>query len=249
MSKIALFALHGFLGKGSDWDSLRDGLAQEDVSFYSPDLLSKESFFKEALCFTKFAASFKEYFSERKAEKNILIGYSMGGRLAAHVMNRMADEFDCVYILSANPGFIDSSSIESRREFELNWAQKIESLPWAEFIEQWNKQGIFDQNLEQVFQRKEKNYSSVSLARCFTQLGVSLQLKDYNLVKGWKNKAHWWVGSKDQKYKSIYEAYREKKLIDDYQIIPQVGHRFLKKIPCDLNKSILESIYLLKENQ
>ena len=100
--------LHGFLGFASDWDIFKNDFYPNKTIFYSiEDFLKKEN--KEKNDLKAFAENFNNYvFSQDKAkEKNILIGYSLGGRLALHCLAEENNHWDAAIIISANLGLVD----------------------------------------------------------------------------------------------------------------------------------------------
>jgi pimeloyl-ACP methyl ester carboxylesterase len=113
---MALICVHGFLGRGADWDFLRD--AGFDVR--SPSLFSGDSLD-----------------DVHPSADDVLLGYSMGARLVLQLMqkHRVAK----AVLVSAGLTFHEPG----RRELDETWAKRFESEPWPSVIEAWNSQGVF----------------------------------------------------------------------------------------------------------
>lgn len=131
-------ALHGFTGCGSDFDCMRYFFP--DTFFETPDL-----------CIGGVPENFRTLLEEltRRFESlpkdfpRILIGYSMGGRIALHLALSLSRrnafrENDRILLISASPGLDNDAERRARREHDARLAQKILSAPDAEsFYEFW----------------------------------------------------------------------------------------------------------------
>lgn len=144
-SRDSVLALHGFTGCGRDFDALRS--LREPAFFAAPDLHSPDvpENFPELCEFL--SARFENLpFSPNAAR--VLLGYSMGGRLALHValalsrQNRLRER-DRLVLISASPGIADKSERAARRERDAALAAKIRALSSAAaFYETWRKNPI-----------------------------------------------------------------------------------------------------------
>lgn len=108
-----LIFLHGFLGSPRDWD---------EVIRYLP------SFFCEALSYP---------FRIPDDREAILIGYSMGGRIALRYPHSKI-------VISAHPGLKTSEEKAARLNYDSRWLELLTRLPLQTFLEQWYAQPLFD---------------------------------------------------------------------------------------------------------
>ena len=131
-----IWCLHGFLGRGADWDFLRE--AGFDVR--APSLFAGDSID-----------------SVRPAD-DILLGYSMGARLVLQLMktHRVARAvLVSAGVAPAEPG---------RRELDETWAKRFESdEPWESIIDAWNRQAVFAGRANPLT-RNEADYDRKTLA-------------------------------------------------------------------------------------
>src|SRR5260370_33628336 len=108
---MVMICLHGFLGRGADWDFVRDaGFDIRAPSFFGGDSLD----------------------SVRPAPSDILLGYSMGARLALHLMRTYPVAKAILIsagIATAEPG---------RQELDETWARRFESAPLGSVVETWD---------------------------------------------------------------------------------------------------------------
>lgn len=113
---MALICLHGFLGRGSDWDFLRDaGFDVKAPSLFSGDSLDAIS----------------------PSLDDVLLGYSMGARLVLQLMQtfRVAK----AVLVSAGLTFHEPG----RKDLDETWAKRFESEPWDALMTAWNSQAVF----------------------------------------------------------------------------------------------------------
>jgi len=131
-STKTVIALHGFLGQPSDWsvyeDLLPSGWALEAIDLAATPILPFENWAE------RFASSLKG------EGPKVLLGYSMGGRLALHALAKTPDRFSGAMIVSANPGLSSHEEREARRKADAVWATKFLEMPWPELMNDWNGQ-------------------------------------------------------------------------------------------------------------
>ena len=109
-----IVAVHGFLGRPADWDFLRD--AGLEVEAVRPDRIPRTG--------------------------DVLLGYSMGGRLALHALLEGA-QYRRAVIVSAGLGITGGNERTARRAQDERWAQRFESDDWDAVIADWDAQPLF----------------------------------------------------------------------------------------------------------
>ena len=131
-----IWCLHGFLGRGTDWDFLRDaGFDVRAPSLFSGDWLD----------------------DVKPSPDDAILGYSMGARLALQIMqsHRVASGV----LISAGILFHEPG----RRELDETWARRFESEPWQPLIEAWNAQAVFAGHANPLL-RNESDFDRQKLA-------------------------------------------------------------------------------------
>ena len=114
MSDYLFVCLHGFLGKGEDWEtfksSIKEGLPQKQIEFWCPSLLSGDSPLGPELPFFEWPERLHRELDKFHYRKCILVGYSMGGRLALSAFIHKPEKFTAAIF------FIDQPfGVKSRR--------------------------------------------------------------------------------------------------------------------------------------
>lgn len=135
-----LYALHGFLGNSEDWrwlgPKLADNVRLRAVDIYASGLTSPQHGLQ------KWGQSFNTLISP--SEVNIVMGYSLGGRLAMHAMLAQPQLWRAAIIISAHPGGLTPSEKQKRQASDAHWAKRFAEEPLGEVIEDWNAQPVFN---------------------------------------------------------------------------------------------------------
>ena len=191
---MVMICMHGFLGRGADWDFLREaGFDIQAPSLFAGDSLD----------------------SVRPAAGDILVGYSMGARLALHLMqtHRVAKAVLIgAGIAPAEPG---------RRELDETWATRFESEPWDSVVAAWNSQSVFGGRKNPLV-RNEADYDRRALASALRQWSPALMhmnLQDINVP------TLWIAGEHDAKYRDAATRASQKLPNSELWICPDAGHR------------------------
>lgn len=157
-----------------------------------------------------------DFLRDIETEQRVLVGYSMGGRLA---LQALAD-FDRAVIISS--GLNLEEGREQRRTRDEAWARRFESDPWDEVMRDWNAQPVFGGH---VVERFERDYDRRKLASQLREnspgilppLGPRLHEIEIPVL--------WVVGERDAAYVEIGK--RAVSLLPNAElwICPNAGHR------------------------
>lgn len=150
-----LVALHGFLGEPSDFAALGLDVHAPKVSNWP---LSG---------FSDWALEFN-----REVNAQVLLGYSMGGRLALHSLVQRPVAKAAI-IVAAHPGLKTKPQKQARILNDQKWAQRFRTKPWSVLMDAWNGQKIFASS--RVIDREEKNFSRAELASYLDSFSLGRQ--------------------------------------------------------------------------
>jgi 2-succinyl-6-hydroxy-2,4-cyclohexadiene-1-carboxylate synthase len=186
---VVITCLHGFLGSPRDWDFLREaGLAIE-----TPRL--------DAI----------------PARGDILLGYSLGGRLALRALLAGAQYQRAIFV-STGLGVEGDEARAARRSADEVWAQRFESEDFDSVISAWNAQPVL---AGPSLVRDRSDYDARALREWSsgTLPPVASRLHELTIP------TLWIAGERDTKY--VAEAKRAASLVRDGQvaIIANAGHR------------------------
>lgn len=228
-----IHALHGNFGLPSDWDaSLPPGLPAT-----AWNLWEIRRHHPAARTLTGFAAWFNDRVqSQPTAGPLTLTGYSLGGRLALHVFLDRPALWSRLVILSAHPGLTDESTRAERFRTDASWAERCLTQPWAEVLENWNRQTILtsragpgpgittDPALTEPWQEEIAGaFQDWSLG---AQMDLVPRLRTLNTLQG-----IWLAGAEDKKFAAIARDTASHLSGFDLRLPAGAGHRLLLESP------------------
>lgn len=213
-----IHALHGFLGNPGDWSSIENQLGH---SFQTYSLFNDFPI----LPFADWAEKFNQHVHlQNSLSNNILMGYSLGGRLGLHALLQNPQQWKAAILVSTNTGF---NSVEDRFErigFDEAWATRFENEPWDDLMNAWNAQSIFKSNAC-TFQRKESENDRNKLAAALRMWSLGLQQDQTDNIASLDMPILWMVGENDAKYLAIAQKLRFKHPKSKLCIVANAGHR------------------------
>jgi pimeloyl-ACP methyl ester carboxylesterase len=146
------------------------------------------------------------------SSEDILIGYSMGGRLAIELAKK--NRFKKLILINAHPGLTDDKEREIRSQWEEEVLERLTDP--KKFLKWWNALPLFqaDKPLTNVPARSVELFRKMLLSRQENFLPFLLENKD---------RVHWILGEKDPKYSAL------RKILTDFDVhmVPG-GHRLFQ---------------------
>lgn len=173
---------HGLFGSPSDWTPFVSG--QTEAKLHDLYLENKE-----------------QLLSIKTHPQDILIGYSMGGRIALEIARRNDFNLSRLVVLSAHPGLFEHER-KDRKSWEDDVYHKMSHLSVKAFTEFWNGLELFNSSI--IDEKLEENKLRES-ARLFHQFRLSEQPSNLEAFKYHKEKMTWVVGAKDPKYVALVD--------------------------------------------
>ncbi|HEY7631983.1 MAG TPA: alpha/beta fold hydrolase [Thermoleophilaceae bacterium] len=122
--------LPGFAQRGDAWASVADRVAQK----YRSLLIDFSTW--------TFDGRLREI-ADRVDDGDVVVGYSMGGRLALKAALRRPGKFGALVLVGTSAGIEDSDARAERREEDEALADWIEQHSIEEFAERWEAQPVF----------------------------------------------------------------------------------------------------------
>lgn len=239
MQNHHILALHGFLGSGKDWDKVQT--LTPSHQWITPDLFSPTSLIDDLdlASFNTLVDRLISFIPEKS--QPIFVGYSLGARVGLHLLERYADRFKKFIFISGHPGLVDEAEKQFRRQNDLKWKDKLETMYWTDFLNEWNSQDVFKNDNDQALSRNVQDIDIKKLALGFTALSLANQENKNVTLANYTDKVIWIVGDKDQKFSNIAEDLKRKKILSGYERIFNSGHRVLFDQPSAV-ADLIESV-------
>ena len=195
-----LVFLHGFLGSPSDWDPITS-LLKDSYHCLSLDLYPLYPK-KDILTFESFPNVIIDHLKNQNITSFHLIGYSMGGRLAMAISQKIKPL--SLTIISSHFGLQKKEEKEKRHKTNILWANRLDKLSFSDFLQMWYDQPIFAKSdKEMLVLNRLKHQSNMPILKRML-LELSLGKQPYYFNKAFSN-ALFIYGEKDTKYKNLYE--------------------------------------------
>jgi 2-succinyl-6-hydroxy-2,4-cyclohexadiene-1-carboxylate synthase len=216
-----IWALHGMVGEPSDWDFLKPSIP----NLQAPLLWAEVDHYRP----------WAEQFTERVRAADpapVVMGYSMGGRLALHALVAAPDLFRAAVIVSAHPGITDRRLRQIRWRQDDEWAAKIRSVPWLTFLKIWNDQAVFD-GAPAPGERLTTFRWRQGIIRSFDCWGLSRQEDLVPKLAGLRTPVLWVTGENDRGYSALAATAVAVLGRGRHETIPGAGHRVPWEAPVD----------------
>ena len=201
-----IWQLHGALGCPADFDGLDVGEARA-VDVYA-----------QVASYAEWASGFCKHVRGRD-EDPVLMGYSMGGRLAMHALLEDPGMWKAAVIVSADFG---KGRDDARIARDAEWARKARELPWEEFMREWNAQPVFA-GTENAGERAKRE----GIAEAFEMWSVGRQENLLRRFAELELPVLWVVGERDEKFVRLGEEAIAALPKGKLEIVADAGHRVM----------------------
>jgi 2-succinyl-6-hydroxy-2,4-cyclohexadiene-1-carboxylate synthase len=232
-ARNSLFLLHGFTGSSSDWLNVCF-LFDAGFNIYAIDLIGhgKSDSPQNVSCYApgSQANQIKTVIEKFKGEKNILLGYSMGGRLAVTFAVTFPELIDGLILESSSAGIDNVKEQEKRTERDTKLAEMIMTKPIEEFISSWMDQELFgtlkrfsNSKLDEM--KKEKSKSSrTGLANSLRGFSTGLMNFSASELKSLKFPVLLLSGQLDSKFTKINSNLQKQFSKAKHSVVKTSGH-------------------------
>jgi 2-succinyl-6-hydroxy-2,4-cyclohexadiene-1-carboxylate synthase len=183
-SMSTIIALHGFLGAPSDWDHWQNVIAYPVGT---------------AKSLNTWAEQFNQWVEANTQAPRILVGYSMGGRLALHALIQNPDLFAKAILISTHPGLTNAQERKTRLVSDKAWAYRFRNDPWDQLMADWENQPVFKDAHRPI--RVESEFNREVLAEQLENFSLAQQEDLLPLLP--KIPIQWVTGSKDTKFEQL----------------------------------------------
>lgn len=213
-----LVLLHGFLGSPNDWNFLLKAFPQH--TFVRHDLFAKQGIFP-SLGLLRTGSAINALASAQKRPK-ILIGYSLGARIALHALVDRPDLWNAAVLISAHPGLDSEYARKERLINDEKWAERFLCEHWDSLLAAWNSQPVFS---TKGLPRSEKEYSRETLAEALTGWSLGKQKDLRSEIAKLDLPLLWITGEEDIKFTTIAKNVKLSHPLSRQKVISKAGHR------------------------
>lgn len=247
-----LVFLHGLLGSKQDWLLVIEKLQQKLPHFSSQSYLcldlplhgDQSNYSIDN--FDQSAQYLSQQISEQIADKPyILIGYSLGGRLALnYAAQSQYPRGNLVGLIleGANLGLENEQQRQERWQNDCLWAKRFQQEKLSEVLDDWYQQPVFahlsvSERKQLIAQRMQQ--SGQNIAHMLLATSLAKQPDFRQKVRSFSLPIYYFCGEKDDKFKTMAQ---ENNL--NLYLIKQAGHNAHLENPEEFTSQILGIIKL-----
>ncbi|MFZ9595925.1 MAG: alpha/beta fold hydrolase [Bdellovibrionia bacterium] len=248
MKSPCIHALHGFLGCPSDWDVFSFP-SWVGYDFFSNDPKPTGELDPRALPTLWDAGKKLNQLASQTPGPRVLMGYSLGGRVALHALTESPELWSCAVIISAHPGIPGAQlhdplpeQVQRARQDD-SWAQRFEGRSaesWESLIQAWNSQAVFQTQHAGVFSLKREAswFSCSKLASALRHWSLAAQTDLRSTLKSLTVPTLWISGQHDVKYKAIGQSLSGLHPRFKVEVIADGGHRVPWENPVGFQQAV-----------
>ena len=220
---MKIFCIHGNFQTAKVWQPLQERMKSDvsDLEMVTEDLYAKqfEGFdeWTEDFCF--------RVESETNGENSILLGYSLGGRLALHACISQPNLWQTAIVVGVDPGLESEEEKRLQLDRDRNWAERLKREPLENLADEWDAQSVFCG----IENQAPRNLGEMDPGRLSQQFDVFSKGLQQNLVpklaelKG--PPILFLSGERDNKYQKIGEKLAKSSPVFKAQVVADAGHR------------------------
>mgnify|MGYP000011396049 FL=1 len=210
--------VHGFTQTGKSWIEAANTLANTTSTFIdAPDHGESQG--------TSLTLQESGDAIAKIAHGMVLIGYSMGARMALHAAIQHPQSMTGLVLVSGTPGIEDDSERAARVQADDELAKHVESVGTSVFIEEWIRQPLFAESEfgDDEIQDRCRN-TAASLASSLRMCGTGQQDPLWSQLHKIEIPVLLIAGSRDTKFTAIATRMHELVPQSTLSILDHAGH-------------------------
>jgi 2-succinyl-6-hydroxy-2,4-cyclohexadiene-1-carboxylate synthase len=174
----------------------------------------------------------------------ILVGYSMGARMALHVALLYPEMVTQLVLISGTPGLKTDFERATRIENDNELADRIENMGTPAFIDEWLALPIFSGLTDETNQRNDRlRNTTKGLANSLRFAGTGTQESQWSNLHQLSIPVHLIVGELDEKFTSIAREMNSLISSSELTVVENAGHTVHLENPTTTGQ-LLDSIIL-----
>jgi 2-succinyl-6-hydroxy-2,4-cyclohexadiene-1-carboxylate synthase len=235
-----VLCLHGFMGSAADWQEVATAIGDRAfcVALDLPGHGASLGLAPEVYTMEGTARAVIRTLDDFEARRPVIVGYSMGGRLALYLALRHPGRCAGLFLESASPGLESVEEQAARRDADEEKAKRLESGDFENFLRDWYRQPLFaplareEGLLRRTIEARRRNEPS-ELARSLRGMGAGSQPSLWQELEGLAVPALAVAGELDGKYAGISSRMASISPKVESVVIPGAGHNLHDEAPAE----------------
>jgi 2-succinyl-6-hydroxy-2,4-cyclohexadiene-1-carboxylate synthase len=170
-------------------------------------------------------------------ERALLVGYSLGARLALGLLLRHPERFRGAVLISGSPGLEHDAERAARRQRDADWCQLLSEGGLSSFVERWQAEPLFasqsrlDQATRNEEQARRLGHSEAGLCHSLRVTGLGEMPNYWSRLGEIRVPVTLLAGSLDPRFCGTAKAVVGKLQGGHFSEIPEAGHNLLLERP------------------
>ncbi len=229
-------AFHGFLGLPADWDAIPC-----TARAAKPDWMPMLAALPGGPGDSALPELARMMNREGREKAETLLGYSMGGRIALHMLLAPgAERWGRAIIVSASPGLSNPSERRPPLQSDGKGARRFRHDPWEDVVSAWNSQSVFAADGANPLPRREADFDRDHLWLALLRGSVARQEDLRPQLKDLQTPVLWLAGERDAKYAALARECAALNPNFRCTLIPGAGHRLPWTAPDAFERAIAD---------
>jgi len=200
-----------------------------------------------------FAGFFTKFVKSKKLNDVVLLGYSMGGRIALFLSAMVKNLWSAAILESATPGLRQEKQRIERRNKDTKIAKKLEKEKLEDFLTNWYQQPLFHtignaKNFDSILKQRQNN-DPVELAKALRMMGVGVQSSLWNACKMVNIPILLLAGEFDRKFCNIINDMHNVNAEFVVNIVDNAGHNVHVEQPDAYYEQIYKFLISIREKR
>ncbi len=227
----AVLFLHGFMGKGRDWTTHCERLADTHfcITVDLPGHGRSVKFSHKAYSMAGATAAVLHVLDDLTVSPSAWVGYSMGGRLALYMALHYPSRCQQLLLESASAGLPMAAERSLRCQHDEERARALEQGDFSVFLEAWYQQPLFT-SLDRIPDLRGQMIAArlqnrpAELARSLREMGTGKQPSLWERLGGLRVSTCAVAGALDQKYVDLAQRMEAASPLLHAVVVPEAGH-------------------------
>ncbi|MBM7692986.1 2-succinyl-6-hydroxy-2,4-cyclohexadiene-1-carboxylate synthase [Peribacillus deserti] len=229
-----LVLLHGFTGSSANWENPSQFLP-ENLQLIAIDIIGHGQTDSPAdvsrYSMSRVVEDLKQILDILNIDLAVVLGYSMGGRLALSFAAAYPERINALILESSSPGLKTEQERRDRRQSDWNLAGFIEEKGVKAFIDYWgqiplfqSQQLLLSKETQELIEKQRLNNSQPGLSNSLRGMGTGAQPSLWESMENLNFPVLLLTGSLDKKFCTIAKEMNELLTASEWVIIENAGH-------------------------